>query len=240
MNGFFKFVAIVSVLCFGVSAGGDILELVDGSIHLGRVVGYSEDTIDFEYSRGGITTFWIYDVLSVRFVEAPRVPDDFIYRRQIPVFQTGYIAGLPAGTPLSVQMVDPVSSRIHGAGYIFTAILLNNLTSEGYVLAGPGTIVTGRMRRISVPGRVSLSLELTSITTGGIVYPIKAGYVRVIGDRRGTRTGRVRRAGRRPSAFRTGQAVSSYGPVITTGTRVHVPAGTLLEFRLSEDYDYIR
>lgn len=234
-----KMVPVVLILFVSVGAFSDRLELVDGTVIWGRVIGLSEYTVDYEYF-GGIATFWLTDIYSLNFLEPPQRPPQLVLEGQLPAFQAGFVTAVPEGTPIQIRLEDGISSKIYGENYIFTGMVLADVIAEGIILVARGTVVTGRLTRLHKPGYRMMTVELTSWNIGGIAYPIEAGSVSVISA--GTTTGliRARRPRRINNRMRQGETVSSGGPILTLGSVVQIPAGTLLEFRLTETFEYYR
>ena len=215
----------------------DRLEMIDGSVLWGRFLGSTEDTVDFEFIWGS-ASFDLADVLSISFLEpAPLWAPAF--GQDISTYRAESVT-LPAGTRILVWTIDGISSRVYGPGYIFTAVLANDLVAEGMVLATQGTVLTGRLVRTQRAGRAGRTVKLTSLTVGGIVYPITTSLVRAEGE--DTRWRTPRSAGRRYGSrgLRRGVAVGTAGPVRPRGWQIEIPARTLLEFRLAVPFVYAR
>ncbi len=242
---FWKRCAVVSgliafIVCSGSTVRADRLEMIDGSVIWGRFIESTQDTITFEFI-GGVAIFAVSDVFAVNFLE-PALPGEAALGAEISAYRARPVT-VPAGTRILARTIDGISSRIYGAGSAFTAVLAGDVVAEGMVLASRGTVVTGRltrMQRARRAGRSSLTVELTSITVGGIVYPIVTSSVRAAGE--DTRRRASRYAGRRfgSRGLRRGITVGAAGPVRTSGWLVEIPAGTLLEFRLGAPFIYER
>ncbi len=237
-------VAVLGLILFvsGINdtVQADMLEMIDGSVLWGRFLGSDEDTVDFQFI-GGTATFVLDDVLSITFLE-PAPPWAPAFGQDISVYRAGPVT-LPAGTRILVWTIDGISSRVYGPGSGFTAVLANDLVAEGVVLATHGTVLTGRLTRTRGMGRAGrpwLTVELTSLTVGGIVYPVATTLVRAVGE--DTRLRTPRPAGRRYGSrgLRRGVAVGAAGPVRSRGRQIEIPARTLLEFNLSEPFVYSR
>jgi hypothetical protein len=87
------------------------------------------------------------------------------------------MATAPAGTRITVALIDALSSESNQAGDTFTASLVEPVaTADGRVLAGKGTIVTGKVERVEQPGKVqgraSMELRLTGIRDGAATIAI--------------------------------------------------------------------
>lgn len=235
----YRIMPVVLILLISICASADRLELVDGTVIWGRVIGLSEYTVDFEYF-GGIATFWLTDIYSLNFLEPPQRPPELVLEGLLPAFQTGFVTAVPAGTPLQVQLQDGISSRVYATGYMFTGRVMADVVADGFILVERGTVVTGRMVDLDRPGHRMLTVELTSWYIGGIAYPIEAGSVSVLAEGTGTAEIKARRPRRVKSSLRQGQTVATGGPILTSGSVVQIPAGALLEFRLKTAFIYYR
>ena len=85
-------------------------------------------------------------------------------------------ASVPAGTELTVTLLDAVGSDISREGDSFTATLSDPIVVHGRVVAEKGSRVTGRVQNIEEAGRVKgvakLELVLGQITAGNRNYRI--------------------------------------------------------------------
>ena len=86
------------------------------------------------------------------------------------------MATIPAGTTITVAMIDSISTATNSDGDTFTASLISPLTVGGNVFAEKGAKVQGRVQNVQEPGKVKgkaqLELVLTKLTTGGKTYNI--------------------------------------------------------------------
>ncbi len=62
---------------------------------------------------------------------------------------------IPAGTKFSLQMMNNVSTSVNPEGTEFTAIMLNDQTSDSDVILPMGSLVRGTIKRIEQPKRFS-------------------------------------------------------------------------------------
>ena len=157
---------------------------------------------------------------------------------------------VPAGTRLLIRMNQTVDSNRSRPGTIFTASLQTNLTIGQDVIAPAGTRVHGRLAEASgggrVAGRSNLQLELTDIIINGTAFPIISSDYSVqgaqalggtarrtaLGAGLGTAIGAIGgNAGRGAAIGALGGGTAS---VLTRGEQVHIPAETILEFRLQQ------
>src|SRR5688572_26769400 len=79
----------------------------------------------------------------------------------------GPSAEIPAGTLLSVELVDPVHSGKSKAGDSFRARLLEGIWARGAMVVPPGAALRGELTKVvpsgRVKGRSELELTLRSI-----------------------------------------------------------------------------
>jgi hypothetical protein len=77
------------------------------------------------------------------------------------------IKTIPAGTPIALEVLDPVSSKTSKAGDIVRARLLQDVAIDGLVAIPAGSVVTGNVAEAHSPGAVGgkarLALEFVSV-----------------------------------------------------------------------------
>jgi hypothetical protein len=115
-------------------------------------------------------------------------PDAGPYAGQRP----GVPVTIPAGTPLQVRLNRGFDSNEVTIGTPFTGIVMYDVVSGGAVAIPRGAMVSGIVtdakKAGAFKGQGQLSLQLTSLTLGGQVYPLNS----VIWDARGRdKTGRT-------------------------------------------------
>lgn len=62
---------------------------------------------------------------------------------------------IPAGTQFQLQLMNPVSTSYNTVGSDFTAIMINDQTSDADVILPMGSLVRGTIKRIEAPKRFS-------------------------------------------------------------------------------------
>ena len=92
--------------------------------------------------------------------------------------KAGLAVTVPGGTPLQVRINRGLDSNDVQPGTPFTGILLNDVVTGGAVAIPRGAMVSGVVvdaKKVGVlKGRGELSLQLTSLTLGGQVYPLNS------------------------------------------------------------------
>lgn len=260
-----RFLLLVAI-CITVSslAWADTLELRDGKLIHGKYLGGTRDTVRFEVA-GETQVFEVNKVLAITFegasaakTDAPATPASGAATTAPSTHRAAQISRpaanwvtVPAGTTLTVRMIDSVDSENNRIGDIFRASLDEDLVVNDEVVAPKGTEVRGRLAQATSAGRIAgkseLQLELTSILINNRSYPLMTGEYGVSGKSRGKRSAEVIGAttvagavigaiagGGKGAAIgaATGAGAGTAIQVMTKGEQVHVPSETLLDFRL--------
>lgn len=152
---------------------------------------------------------------------------------------------LPIGTRLMVTMVDAVDSEISQPDQRFRGTLEASLMAGDTVVAPKGTTVFGRLLTAQSAGRSGgqLEFDLTDIVMNGQTYSLSTSSHQIQGEGSGSQAGTGAKAGAAIGAISgglggamrgagTGAVVGHAAGANTTGEKVKVPAGTLLEFTL--------
>ncbi len=158
---------------------------------------------------------------------------------------------VPAGTVITLRMIDDVDSEKHRAGQVFHASLEEPLVVDGVVLAERGADAYVKLIEARAAGRLAgrseLRLQLTRLMIDGRPYAVESSTYEQVGSSRGKRTAATVGAGAAIGAAigaiagggkgaAIGAAAGAGGgtaiQVLTKGEQVRVPSETLLEFRL--------
>jgi hypothetical protein len=98
-----------------------------------------------------------------------------------PKVQAPRFATVPAGAEINVRLQEPLDSGVNQTGEVFHAILDNNIEVDGQIVAQRGSVVEGKLSHVErsgrVQGRATMSLQLTSLTTGGETYQIQTDII---------------------------------------------------------------
>jgi DNA-binding beta-propeller fold protein YncE len=143
-----------------------------------------------------------------------------------------------------INMTNQVSSQDQ-AGRRFTAKLAANMTASGVVVAPAGTTVYGKVTKSSQAGRLvgksELELNLTEINIGGKMFPLMTTNFAEAGKSSFRKTARNAGMGALiGGAFgdsddaKKGAAIGLGVSVLRKGNSVVVPAGAMLEFRMTQ------
>jgi hypothetical protein len=151
---------------------------------------------------------------------------------------------VPTGTRLVIRTSDTVDSRRHSSGHRFRGQLEGALVVNGVTAAPRGTFVYGRIASAQQAGRLAgsseLAIEFTDIMLNDQLIQIRtSGMWAQGGNEAGRTAGRTARAaaigglagGSRGA--RTGARVGAGASLLTQGSSINIPAGTILETELS-------
>jgi len=255
---------LVAALCLVASIGwADSLELRNGSRINGKFVGGTENEISFQVGSS-IQKYNVSDIVSVKF-DSETEGNDTLRRRRSSLSSDGDAprgAGLrapayvtiPAGTRISVRMIDGVDSTKNHPGDRFQASLQEPLTVDGNVVVPKGSDVYGRLAESKESGKFSgrsqLQLELTGIVVNGQTVPVVTGEYELTGKSRGASTAKRTVGGAAVGSIigaiagggkgaaigaGVGGAAGAGSEIITKGDQVKVPSETLLDFTLQQD-----
>jgi hypothetical protein len=160
---------------------------------------------------------------------------------------------IPAGTAISVRLIDSLDSGRNKVGDTFRATLNTPVRADGEVVIPAGVNVEGRVVDASNAGRFSghseLKLELTKLTSHGSVYPLQTqtydradqgrgkGTAETVGG--GAAIGAIIGAiagGGRGAAIGTIAGAGAGGAArgVKSAPRVVLPSETVLSFQLQE------
>jgi hypothetical protein len=157
----------------------------------------------------------------------------------------GNTATVPTGTRLMVKMVDSVDSERNQVNDRFRGSLEANLMAGDVVVAPKGTTAFGRLLTADSSGRSGgqLEFDLTDIVINGQTYSLSTSSNQAQGGTTSGGTGTGARTGAAVGALAggiggavrgagTGAIVGTAAGGSTSGERVNIPAGTLVEFSL--------
>ncbi len=252
------------------AASADTLTLRDGKTVEGSYLGGSARQIRMAVGDE-IRTFDVSDVLSIRFESAsavavpaakPVVPSEPAPERAIlkpepvaPAAAAAPASGyeLPAGTNITIRMIDDVDSQIATVGRTFRASVDEPVTVDGRVLVPRGADVTTRLIELKEPGKLAgggqLTLALASITVNGKQIDVETSGVTTAGESRkgesakviggtaalGAIIGAIAGGGKGAAIGAVaGGSAGTAVQVLTQGTRVRVPSETRLTFALQQ------
>jgi hypothetical protein len=160
---------------------------------------------------------------------------------------------IPAGTNITIRMIDDVDSQGAALGQTFKASVDEPVTVDGRVLVPRGADVTTKLVEFKEPGKLAgggqLTLDLSSITVDGKTIDVSTTGVTTAGESRkgesakviggtaalGAIIGAIAGGGKGAAIGAVaGGGAGTAVQVLTHGTRVRVPSETRLTFSLQQ------
>ncbi len=232
---------LVKGLCSAalVSAGfvmADTIELADGRLLEGDFVGSSNGIVMFD-TGDGIEAFPEDQVVGLFFSSG-------VATAEAALGQAPQTVTVPTGTRLVIRTSDTVDTSRHSAGHRFRGQLESALVVDGITVARRGSTVHGRIVESRQAGRLAgsseMAMEFTDIMVDDQLFEMSTSGLQAQGANEAGRTvGRTARAAaigglaRGSSGARTGARVGAGAALLTSGSSINIPAGTLLETNLS-------
>ena len=230
-----KGLCTLALTCAGIALA-DTIELADGRLLEGDFVGSSNGIVMFDTGEG-IEAFPEDEVVGLFFSSGVATAEAALAEppRDITV---------PAGTRLVIRTSDTVDTRRHNAGHRFRGQLESALVVDGITVAHRGTTVHGRIVQSRQAGRLAgsseLAMEFTDIMVNDQLFQMQTSGLQAQGASEAGRTvGRTARAAaigglaRGSSGARTGARVGAGAALLTSGSSINIPAGTLLDTNLA-------
>lgn len=229
-------VAAFAVFITAVSLA-DTLELYDGTLLEGDFVGSSNGIVMFD-TGDGVQAFpegqvvGIYLSAGVASAEAYYAADE---SNRVTV---------PAGTRLVIRTTEAIDSSRHSAGHRFRGQLEGALVVDGVTAVMRGAFVHGRIAQAQQAGRMvgssELTVEFTDVMINDQLIPIStSGLTAQTQGEAGRTVGRTARSAAvggligGSSGARTGARVGAGASILTRGSSVNIPRGTIVETTLA-------
>lgn len=160
---------------------------------------------------------------------------------------------IPAGTSVTVRMIDSIDSEVNRTGQVFRASLDAPIVVDDEIVVPTGTDVFVKLADARsaghISGRSELRLELVRMQFQGKSYILASNEYEQVGTSRGKRTAATVGAGAaigaaigaiagggKGAAIGAGVGAGSGGAVqaITKGKQIRIPSETKLDFRLEQ------
>ncbi len=234
-----KILTVLTGTMTALAAGllfADTIELADGTLLEGDFIGSSNGIVMFD-TGGNIEAFPEGKVVGIFLSAGVATAAD------LNATSSGQVT-VPAGTRLVIRTSDAIDSSQHSAGHRFRGQLEGALVVDGVTVAPRGAIVHGRIASASQAGRAvgssELSVEFTDIMIDDQLFPISTSGLSAQTGGEGRRTvGRTARAAAvggligGSSGARTGARVGVGASILTSGSSVNIPRGTIVETNLT-------
>ncbi len=244
-------IALAALSALAISAVfADTLELDDGTLLEGKFVGSSNGIVMFN-TGDGIEAFTEAEVAGIFLsnsvstdvaTKAAPAPALAPAKKSAPPPAPTTVT-IPSGTRLVLRTTDTIDSKRQQAGHRFRAQLESAIVIDGITAVPRGAFVHGRITQSKQGGRAvgssSMSIEFTDIMINDQLFEIATeGMQAKTGNEAKKSAGRTARAALiggligGKSGAKTGAAVGVGASILTSGSSINVPAGTILETRL--------
>jgi hypothetical protein len=218
----------------------DTLELADGTLLEGNMVGMSNGIIMFN-TGSGIEAFPESEVVAIYNSEGVAARE--AAQTQAEPAKPATVT-IPGGTRLVIRMSEAIDSRRHSTGHRFRGQLESALVVDGITVAPRGTMLYGRIAQASSGGRAvgsaAMAIEFTDIMLDDQMHEIAtSGLQTQTKNEAGRTTGRTARAAvigglyGGSSSAKKGAKIGLGTSILTSGASINVPAGTIMETTLS-------
>lgn len=230
-------------------ADADTLQLANGETLEGEFVGKSNGIIMFN-TGSSVEAYPEDEVVGIQLGDSKKAPQAQTSAAAEPEVEAApapkaapATMEIPSGTRLVIRMRDSVDSRKHQEGHRFQGELESALVVDGITVAPRGTVLQGIVTQASSGGRAfgssELALEFTDIMLNDQLYQIATSGLKAKSDNEGGKTAkRTLRAAALGGLIdgsdgaKTGAAVGLGASILTSGSNINVPSGTILETSL--------
>jgi hypothetical protein len=237
-----------AVLLVSVVVHADIIRFRNGDSILGTVVSANSKEVRLTDSAGKGFSFATADVEAVFFSAPPPPPPPVA--TTLPAPPPPMQATLPAGTTISVRLIDGIDVDKTAAGEMFRASLDDPIILNGQVVVPRGAPAMLEAAKVQQSGKMSgsdkITLKLNSISIKNREYQVVASYAEQKGSGEGKKTTRKIVGGAGLGALIGGIAGggkgagigalsgAALGTVISASGEEHlkVPSETRLQFEL--------
>ena len=254
------FVACILSFAITMPAWSDTLILLNGTTYTGTLTGANTNTLTFRDTRGETHLYLVRDVEAVQFGavqnNSGRPPDETGPPMEPNPDSGGYDQArmervvLPVGTEIALRTNQRIDSKEVVEGQTFPAQVAEDIRdTDGSIAIPRGSDASLVTRRLEGNGDITLDVE--SITVEGRRYRVSTADHELENHREGVggnkRTGQFVGGGAALGAIIgaiagggkgaavgavAGAGAGAGAQIITQGKEVHVPAETVLRFRL--------
>lgn len=234
--------------CLAGTALADTIELADGTLLEGNFVGMSNGIMMFNTGTG-IEAFPENEVVAIYNSEGVAAREAAQKAAPAPAPEAKApppkpkTLTVPSGTRLVIRMAESIDSRRHSAGHRFRGQLESALVINGATVAPRGTMLYGRVTQAKSGGRAvgssEMAIEFTDIMLNDQMFEIATSGLKAQTKNEAGRTaGRTARAAALgglyggSSSAKKGAKVGLGASILTSGSSINLPAGTIVETNL--------
>ncbi len=243
-------------------ASADTLNLKNGTAVEGTYFGGDSRKVRFIDADGRVSTHLIDSVAGITFGDPPAAapiaaPQPVAASTSGPISApqpaATNVAAIPAGTVVTIRMIDAIDSDSTDAGSLYDASLEDAIVVNGVEVAPRGADATVRVASVEQAGRTrgrsEVALELASLVVDGREVSVVSNFAELQSKSKTAQTAKTAGAGAAIGAIIGAIAGGGKGAAIgaatgggagtvysaTRGSRVQVPSETLLTFAVRED-----
>lgn len=246
------FASIFVLTCLAVATlGADSLRLKSGETVDGTFLGGDSREVKFLRSNGSVKNYPVSDVAAISFGDAEMAAAPSAPVAPKAPAPTGKM--VPAGTVVTVRMIDSIDSDINGVGERFRASLEEPIMVDGREIAPKGADAIVTVAKVDQAGKIrgkeEVAVELAGLMIGGEEYAVNTNYAEVSGKSKTKQTAKTAGGGAALGAIIGAIAGGGKGAAIgagvgagagtvyaaTRGSNVRIPSETLLTFSLRQD-----
>lgn len=201
MKRFAALLTVLTLISVTASFGADVLRLRNGSAVEGTFMGGDTRQVRFLGPDGAIQNYAVTDVVSLEFSAAaasaaPAAP-------VAPVAPVAPAAAaparaavtIPAGTTVTVRMIDSINSDITGEGERFRASIDDPIVVGGQVVIPRNADATVQVVKVAQSGTLKgsdeVALKLFDVTVDGKAYELATNYAVVKSSGKGASTAKT-------------------------------------------------
>jgi hypothetical protein len=240
----YKTIAATAALLVGTIAIADTIELADGTLLEGDFVGSSNGIVMFNTGEG-IEAYPESEVVGIFLSSgvATRQEEQEVQEEQQQQ-QKPTAVTIPSGTRLVIRTSETLDTKRQGEGHRFRSQLESALVIDGITVAPRGTQIYGRITSAKQAGRLGgssdMSVVFTDIMIDDQLHSMQTQGLKAQGKNEAGRTaGRTARAAALgglyggSSSAKKGAKVGLGASLITSGSSINIPAGTIVETNLA-------
>lgn len=233
---------ILGLLLLGTSSlFADTVYFNNGAVLKGTITEQNTNTLSINVN-GINTTYGMRDIARIENsqVSAPPPPPP-------PPPAVDNVSAIPSGTVLHLVTAEQITTRTHKEGHQFRMALESDLYVGSTLVAKRNSevyaVVTSSKQAGRLAGKSSLEVTLRSLVIEGKRTPIQTQTLNILTQHNQARntTGQVARGAaigglvNGSKGARNGAKFGAGAAVLTRGQAAGVPAGTLLDFRLTSN-----
>jgi hypothetical protein len=238
----YKTIAATAALLADTMVVADTIELADGALLEGDFVGSSNGIVMFNTGEG-IEAYPESDVVGIFLSSGVATRQEEQEEQQQQKKPTAVT--IPSGTRLVIRTSESLDTKRQGEGHRFRSQLESALVIDGITVVPRGTQIYGRITSAKQANRLAgssdMSVVFTDIMINDQLHSMQTQGLKAQGKNEAGRTaGRTARAAALgglyggSSSAKKGAKVGLGASIITSGSSIQIPAGTIVETNLVE------